>query len=76
MAAQLIVQATSDLDEDYVREIMSGVTVREIIDNVGPEFGYNTNMVASINNVQVVDYTRSLNDGDVLAFRIRAKERG
>jgi len=76
MNALIIVPAISDLDSDFTREIPAGTTIRQIIDEVGPTFGYNNNMVPVLNNVAIYDYSTSVQANDRLIFREGTKERG
>ena len=76
MNALIIVPAISDLDSDFTREIPAGTTIRQIIDEVGPTFGYNDTMIPVLNNVAIYDYATPVQANDRLIFREGTKERG
>ena len=76
MNALIIVPAVSDLDADFTREVPAGTTIRQIIDEIGPTFGYSDGMIPVLNNVAIYDYNTPVQAGDRLLFREGTKERG
>jgi hypothetical protein len=76
MNATLIVPAESDLDSDFTRQLPAGTSIAQIIDEVGPTFGYSADMIPVLNNVAIYDRNTVVQEGDTLLFRVGTKERG